>query len=65
MWCTWRRYLMPKELTLNERRDRIEELKTFLNLTAGSGLVNARPIVKELAELHGLKPSVVLKKAKR
>lgn len=45
--------------------ERIDNLYRFINYTAKSGLVNIRPIIRELAFLTGLNPNEVMKETKK
>lgn len=42
-----------------DAQQRIERLSAFLNLTAKSGWVDVGPVIRELADLSGVDPSVV------
>jgi len=52
--------ILPDSTIVLDSGARISKLTTFLNLTAKSGFVNAKPIIEEIAALSGLDPADVV-----
>lgn len=52
--------ILADSTVLLDSNQRLQRLERFINFTAKSGVVNVPPVLKEIATLSGLDPSVVI-----
>jgi len=54
--------ILADSTVLIDSNQRLKKLMDFINFTAKSGYVNLEPVMKEIAQLSGLDPNVVIQK---